>query len=370
MNLFFSVEKDKVIVFLPECVNEQNATGVKNDLLSIISSRDDLIPVINCKNLKYISSSGLRCLLTVLKKYGKGKISMINVGKAINEILEMTGFVNIFHVSKAVQPIDISGCRRIAVGINGDFYDLKNGIMVKVFSEDVTLEEAELEIEMAKKALINGIPTPISFTVVKCGESYGVLYEEIEPVTILQKIKEKSTDEGNFIFKVADFVRELHNTKVDTSDLPSVKKRYLDLIDKAGKRMGASKVSNLKELVNRMDDRPTFLHGDLSLDNVFIVGDELMVMDMASCGYGHPIFDLSSLYASLVAIELDKPGYCERKLGLDRLKCRYLWRLFINRYLADDSKVKDDQQANERSLNQLLSRYYILKAQILDEVRK
>ncbi len=370
MDLFFSVEKDKIIVFLPERINEDNAVAVKNDLMSIVSSRDNLIPVINCKNLKYISSFGLRSLLSVQKEYSKDKITLSNVGKEVNEILEMTGFVNIFHVSKAVQSLNLDDCRRIAVGLNGDFYDLKNGIMVKVFSEDVTLEEAEHEIEMAKKALINGIPTPISFTVVKCGESYGVLYEEIEPVTILQKIKQDPDNEMKYIFKVADFVRELHEKEVNPGDMPSIKNRYMDWIDMAGKTLGASRVIGMKELVNRIDDKHTFLHGDLSLDHVFIVGDELMVMDMASCGYGHPIFDLQALYASLVAIELDNPGYCKNTLGLDTIRCRNLWRMFINRYLTGEDKVKDDYKANYKSLNQLLSRYYILKEQILDALQR
>lgn len=370
MDLFSFIEKDKIIVFLPERVNEQNATGVKNDLLSIISSHDNLIPVINCKNLTYISSSGLRGLLIVQQEYNKDKITLSNVGKDVYEILEMTGFVNIFHVSRDVKSLDISGCDKIAVGINGSFYDMKNGIMVKVFSEDVTLEEAEREIEMAKKALINGIPTPISFTVVKCGESYGVLYEEIEPVTILQKIKQDPHNEMKYIFKVADFVRELHEKEVNPGDMPSIKNRYMDWIDMAGKTLGASRVIGMKDLVNRIDDKHTFLHGDLSLDHVFIVGDELMVMDMASCGYGHPIFDLQALYASLVAIELDNPGYCKNTFGLDTNRCRNLWRLFINRYLAGEDKVKDDYKANYKSLNQLLSRYYILKEQILDALQR
>ncbi|MBQ7199760.1 MAG: STAS domain-containing protein, partial [Eubacterium sp.] len=93
MDLFSFIEKDKIIVFLPERVNEQNATGVKNDLLSIISSHDNLIPVINCKNLTYISSSGLRGLLIVQQEYKKDKITLNNVGKDVYEILEMTGVV-------------------------------------------------------------------------------------------------------------------------------------------------------------------------------------------------------------------------------------------------------------------------------------
>lgn len=57
--------------------------------------------IIDFNECEYISSSGLRVLLTVKKTLGKGKsVVLINVNEAIYEVLELTGFVDMFTVRK------------------------------------------------------------------------------------------------------------------------------------------------------------------------------------------------------------------------------------------------------------------------------
>ena len=52
--------------------------------------------ILDLKNLKYISSSGLRVLLSAQKKMNKlGKMKLINVNEMVMEVFEMTGFSNI-----------------------------------------------------------------------------------------------------------------------------------------------------------------------------------------------------------------------------------------------------------------------------------
>ena len=50
--------------------------------------------VIDCENLVYISSAGLRVLLFAQKKTG-GAMKLVNVDELIMEVLEMTGFADI-----------------------------------------------------------------------------------------------------------------------------------------------------------------------------------------------------------------------------------------------------------------------------------
>lgn len=54
--------------------------------------------VIDANDLQYISSSGLRVLLKLAKKYPG--LEVINVSEEIYEIFDVTGFVDIFTVSK------------------------------------------------------------------------------------------------------------------------------------------------------------------------------------------------------------------------------------------------------------------------------
>lgn len=50
--------------------------------------------VINCENLSYISSAGLRVLLSTQKKT-KGAMKLINVCELVMDVFEMTGFADI-----------------------------------------------------------------------------------------------------------------------------------------------------------------------------------------------------------------------------------------------------------------------------------
>ena len=50
--------------------------------------------VIDCKNLAYISSAGLRVLLGAHKK-SRGEMKLTNVCELVMEVFEMTGFADI-----------------------------------------------------------------------------------------------------------------------------------------------------------------------------------------------------------------------------------------------------------------------------------
>ena len=50
--------------------------------------------VINCEKMAYISSAGLRVLLSAQKKT-KGTMKLINVCELVMEVFEMTGFADI-----------------------------------------------------------------------------------------------------------------------------------------------------------------------------------------------------------------------------------------------------------------------------------
>ena len=52
--------------------------------------------ILDLKGLEYISSAGLRVLLSAQKKMMKiGSMKVVNVGETVMEVLEMTGFADI-----------------------------------------------------------------------------------------------------------------------------------------------------------------------------------------------------------------------------------------------------------------------------------
>ena len=54
--------------------------------------------IIDCTNLEYIASSGLRILLSILKgaKAGGSKVVMRGVNDDIKNVFKLTGFISIF----------------------------------------------------------------------------------------------------------------------------------------------------------------------------------------------------------------------------------------------------------------------------------
>ena len=67
-------------------------------LIPVLDECQELI--LNFENLNYVSSAGLRVLLTGQKKANKTKKNLVisNVNDTIMEVFEMTGFSDILHI--------------------------------------------------------------------------------------------------------------------------------------------------------------------------------------------------------------------------------------------------------------------------------
>jgi anti-sigma B factor antagonist len=55
---------------------------------------------LDCKDLEYISSSGLRLFLTIRKETAAkgGKVIIENISEEIKKVFMMTGFFNLFEI--------------------------------------------------------------------------------------------------------------------------------------------------------------------------------------------------------------------------------------------------------------------------------
>ncbi len=73
-------------------IKEQNEKMVVN-----VNGRLDTL---DCNNLEYISSSGLRLFLTIRKEAAAkgGKVIIENINDEIKKVFMMTGFYNLFEI--------------------------------------------------------------------------------------------------------------------------------------------------------------------------------------------------------------------------------------------------------------------------------
>ena len=366
-----SVENEQFVINMPESISGKNSSEIEQELSAVLAGNEGYPVVLDCMNMKYISSAGLRVLLKIEQEILDGDtMTLKNVSREVYEILEMTGFVDIFHVTKKLKHMSVSGKERIVTGVNGDLYRIGHDMMVKVYHAGVTMEEVEREHTLTQKALAAGIPTPISFDYVQVGEGqYGIVYEEIQGQSLADVLQKDISRLVPLSKQLGELVRRIHAMDVHMSGLPSIKERYRTWIAQMRRKNPSYDVKKLEALVESMSESHSFVHGDINLNSVFLTDDGLLFMDMGSCGYGHPIFDLQALYASLFAIELDDPGYTTRNFGLPVKKCNHFWKCFLLYYLGKD-RIKDDVNCldgiDEERLNQLLIQYYILKANLID----
>ncbi|MBQ2546565.1 MAG: STAS domain-containing protein, partial [Clostridia bacterium] len=142
-------------------IDSGNAASVEKSVLEQLSGHEGETVVLDFSALDYISSAGLRVILRLKKNCPDLRIT--DVGAEVYEILEMTGFTEIMPVEKAFRSVSIEGCEEIGRGANGRIYRLQHDTVVKVYKNADALEDIKHEREVAKLALILGIPTAISY---------------------------------------------------------------------------------------------------------------------------------------------------------------------------------------------------------------
>ena len=80
-------------------LNTDAANAAKNEILSLLDGAKDATFDLN--GLEYIASAGLRILIAAMKKARAqgGTITLKNVGNQVMEVLDMTGFAQMFNLS-------------------------------------------------------------------------------------------------------------------------------------------------------------------------------------------------------------------------------------------------------------------------------
>ncbi len=253
------------------------------------------------EKVDYISSAGLRFLLKLRKK---GIILQITqVTPEVYEIFDMTGFTDMFDVQKKFRNMDITGCDMIGCGSNGMVYRIDPETVLKLYTRTDVLPEIRAEQEHAKYALQAGIPTAISFDIVKVGEKYGSVFELIDARSVASLLEEAPDKADSFIPSYVALLKCVHSIPYKETakvSLPDAHMKFIGYIDAIASYIPAQTVSLLQKFVSLIPRQHTVLHGDCQPGNVMVTKDELLFIDMDTLSFGNPLFDLGYLYSTLI----------------------------------------------------------------------
>lgn len=92
-------KEGKIVATLAGELDTAAAMEVEQVLQPLYKS-DGRDVVIDCSELEYIASSGLRILISILKgaKAAGSKVTMLHMNEDIKNVFKLTGFINIFEV--------------------------------------------------------------------------------------------------------------------------------------------------------------------------------------------------------------------------------------------------------------------------------
>lgn len=304
-------ENGLLVIKLAERVDTSNAAEVETEIFGLVDQYKPSKVILDARKLTYISSVGLRIVLR-LKKTVDDTI-IVNASLEVYEIFDMTGFTSILEVKKTFREISVEGCEIIGKGGHGTVYRLDGDTIVKVFGEKEPFDEIEREVSYSKKAFVFGIPTAISYDVVKCGSSYGVVYELINADTLTNWLCAHPETLDEYAVKYGEIVRTLHSTEADTSIFSSTKELYNKWVDDMRVYYTPEEVAILHDVINSIPDSKTFVHGDIHSKNMMVQNGELLFIDMADLTYGHRIFD----YAGMALTHMMAGPYVKYVIGID-----------------------------------------------------
>ena len=172
-------------IIIPEGrIDSTNAQDFSNFVLSARSEKPGASIVLDCERLQYISSAGLRVLLSLQKK-NNTPLTLWNVSPKVMDILDVTGLSKIFMIENtskedSAQDVkDISGEHAALMGQSEgvSVYRMDNDMILKLSPSGTSLQDIQTELTQSKAALICGVPTLISYDAVKYKGSYGIRYE-------------------------------------------------------------------------------------------------------------------------------------------------------------------------------------------------
>ena len=346
-----TLENGKLTVYLAGHIDSANANSVETEINSDLEKNPHDSLILDLADLEYISSAGLRVILKLRKKYSE--LNVINVSSEVYEIFDMTGFTELMNVSKAFRTFSVDGCEIIGKGANGTVYRIDNETIVKVYSDAGALDMIKRERELARTAFVMGIPTAISYDVVKVGDTYGSVFELLDAHSYAQLLREDESRLEELAQKSAEIALKIHSLEAP-DNLPDETDVVLGWIERIRGFLTEAEHAKFLALIDELHDRGTMIHGDYHIKNIMMQENETLLIDMDTLSKGHPIYELGFMYNAYKGFGITDPKVVEDFMGFSSDTAYRFWRRSLAYYLGTEDEARLDEVERKASLIGLL----------------
>ena len=131
MELKIKHDGELSVIELFGSINSGNAQEFEAALAGEPSGADGML--IDADGLEFISSAGLRVLLSAKKRCKTKTFRIINVSNEVMNVFDVTGFSEIMDITRAVRKLTVEGCDKIGAGACGEVFRLDEETIIKLY---------------------------------------------------------------------------------------------------------------------------------------------------------------------------------------------------------------------------------------------
>ena len=326
-------EEGKLIFYPTGHINTDNVAVFEKEAADAIAGHPGMEPVIDATELEYISSAGLRALMRIRKS--EGALTVRNVSSNLYETFEITGFTSLLNVQKALRFISVEGLEQIGAGAHSAVYRLDEETILKVV-KDMTPDAIRAEMQVAKQVFVHGIPTAISYDMVRTEEGYGEVFEMVRADTLPAVIMADTENIDKYLKEFADLYHSVHEVEIGDGELESVRDHYLAAEEEVADYLTEEEHSLLRKFLLTIPEKHNFVHGDFHMGNVMLQEGELVLIDMGEAGWGSPLLDFAQTANAYILMTTFYSHDVRKVLGLDLEEAIYVRDNLFRLYFGED----------------------------------
>ena len=331
-------------------------TGVRNRVFrqnaELFYERYGDVPVIfDCSTLAWIDMEGIS-VLADLRKAGK-QFTLRNLNADCMVLFKVEGFDDCMEGADKLPKIDLSGCAKINEGANGIIYRLSDEVVAKTFKNEPDYYDIVKRRIAQKNALIAGVPAPFSFGYAEYNGQIVTLMELIHSRSLLQVFTAEE-DIDDYILRYARFIRQLHEIrdedKLKNFDRNLLGEEILEKADRCDPFLKEKYRGRARKIVEAIDEPECLVHGDIHPNNLMASKEEMLFIDFDSFSTGKAIYDLGTLYRTLLYNGSEDGLDLNLFLKIPMSKCRKIWGMFFEEYYKDEQDEVIMEKAAEAKL--------------------
>lgn len=325
------VNDSRLVLRIPEDLTSANADGIYREIRETADSVKHEALELDLSSVNYVSSAGLRVFLTLNRE--ENGLAVSGLQPSVYGTFEITGLDRLFTISRAMREVSLKQAELIGKGFFSLVYRLDEENIIKVFVRDSSEADIRRELELDKYAMISGVPTAISYDVVKTEDgNKGVVYEMMDCGTLRDAFRDMSDQREELLDLYAKMIKTLHATADTEKRLPDARQQVMTSLEARGGILTSEEMRSIRGLLETIPESDRMIHGDCHVKNIMMHHGEPLLIDLDTLSRGDPVIELGNLFYTYIAFEELWPGNNVEFLGLENSVLQSIFEGLLKRY--------------------------------------